>query len=110
MAVCMRCLMECGADCEIREQGGQAIGKALETNSTLQSLDLKCELRVGVGQGRGMRLRGMEQRLSTCMEQAGPCDVCAYARTGGRMVHMWVLGDVQCMMGSGVGQRKQCRP
>ena len=59
VAVCMRCLMECGAVCNIGQQGGHAIGKALKSNSTLQSLDLACELGVGVGQGRGMHLRGM---------------------------------------------------
>ena len=59
VAVCMRCLMERGADCKIGKQAGQAIGKALESNSTLQSLDLSGELGVGVGQGRGMHLRGM---------------------------------------------------
>ena len=36
-------MMLCGAGCEIGEQGGVAIGKALETNSALQSLSLHSE-------------------------------------------------------------------
>ena len=33
-----------GAGCEIGEQGGVAIGKALETNAALNDLNLSCEL------------------------------------------------------------------
>ena len=82
----MRCLMECGADSKIGRQAGQAIGKALESNSTLQSLDLACELGVGVGQGRGMHLRGMAGGRTHAWSRQG--HVCAHARTGGRMVYM----------------------
>ena len=36
-------MMLCGAGCDIGEEGGAAIGKALETNSALQSLNLYSE-------------------------------------------------------------------
>ncbi len=32
-----------GAACKIGAQGGEVIGKALETNATLNSLDIECE-------------------------------------------------------------------
>ena len=99
VAVCMRCLMECGAGCNIREQGGQAIGKALETNSTLQSLNLTGELEVGVGRARACMIRGMEGGRAHAWSRQG--HVCAHARTGRRMVDIWVLGDVHCAMGCG---------
>ena len=35
--------MLCGAGCEIRAQGGVAIGKALETNAALNNLNLHGE-------------------------------------------------------------------
>ena len=98
MPVCMRCLMECGAGCEIGEQAGQAIGKALETNSTLQSLDLKCELEVGVGRARACMIRGMEGGRAHAWSRQG--HVCARENRG-RMVHVGVGGDVQCVMGCG---------
>ena len=109
MAVCMWCVMECGVECGVGDQAGQAFGKALESNSTLQSLDLNGELGGVVGQGRGMHLRGMEMGPTTCMEQAGPCGcTCKNAWQDG--IHMWVLGDVQCAMGYERGQGKHCTP
>ena len=107
VAVCMRCLMECGADCKIGEQAGQAIGKALESNSTLQSLDLSSELGVGVGRAGACMIRGMEGGRAHAWSRQG--HVCAHARTGGRMVYMWVFVDVHCAMDYGRGQGNQCR-
>ena len=58
VAVCMRCLMERGAGCYIGEQAGQTIGKALESNSTLQRLNLFRELGVGGWPGQGHASQG----------------------------------------------------
>jgi hypothetical protein len=96
-AACMPCLIERGAGCDLGLLGGQAIGKALETNSTLQSLNLQRELGVGLGLGRGMHLRGMAGGRAHAWRRPGR--VCAHARTGGWLVYMWVLGDVQYAMG-----------
>ena len=101
VAVNMRCLMECGADCDIGEQAGQAIGKALESNSMLQSLDLGGELGVGLARA-GACILGGWTGPSTWMEQPGPC-VCARENEG-RMVHVGVEGDVECAMGCEEGR------